>query len=169
MKKPLKFLLTILVLVSLSVYLAFFSLGQLKQMADEGMLPTIEKGQYFWLESVSYRVTAPEKGDLVVYSRSDATNKDSFWQQLVGRIVAIPGDTVQIRGGKVFVNGAILNESYIMKGVSEDTPRPGRLEEEVKLSKDNYIILADNRVQGTDSRSLGPIPYPNIIGKVRLF
>lgn len=169
MKKFLKVFFIILVLASLGFYLAFFSLGQLKQTRDEGMLPTIEYKQYFWLEFISYRFTTPKRGDIVIYSTPGATNKDSFWQQLAGRIIAVPGETVQIKEGRVFVNGLVLGEPYITKGASEDTPRPGRLEDEVKLSGDSYIVLADNRVQGVDSRSLGPITRADIVGKAHFF
>ena len=76
------------------------------------------------------------------------------------RVIAVPGDSVEIRNGNVFVNGKALEEPYTL-----DDPRGITMLEQV-MGPDEYFVLGDNRLQSNDSKNWGPVPLENIIGKV---
>lgn len=166
MKKFIKIFLILLTLISLSGYFTLKFIVRPRKMADEGMLPTFKKGEYIWAEKVSYEFTNPRRGDIVIYVKPEAIDKNDFWEQRIGRIVGLPEETVEIKEGKIFIDDVELQEDYIKKGKDVYTPYSMFLGRKIRLEKDNYIILSDDRVRGRDSRSLGPIPRLNIIGRV---
>ena len=81
-------------------------------------------------------------------------------QQLVKRVIGLPGERVTMRDGEVFIDGQPLKESYI-----DETTLPGR-GMEVSLSDEEVFVLGDNRSNSSDSRNLGPIPLDSVLGKV---
>ena len=162
MKKLPKIFLLALILIPLSGYFILKYVAEPAKMVDDGMSPTIERGQYFWFERISIKFSTLQRGDMVVYTEPNAVDGGYFWQQLVGRVVGVPGESVQLKEGKVFIDGVELGEDY----ADTDALRSGRLEEEINLPEGHYIILADNRVRGEDSRSVGLVPRSHIKGKV---
>ena len=121
-------------LANLSRYIPFFDLG------DEGS---------------SYLFEPPHRGDVVVFRFPVDPSRD-----FVKRVIAVPGDSVEIRNGNVFVNDKALEETYTL-----DDPRGITMIEQV-MGPDEYFVLGDNRLQSNDSKNWGPVPLENIIGKV---
>lgn len=109
-----------------------------------------------------YRFTDPERGDVVIF--------DVPFQQepLIKRVVGLPGDRIEVRNGKLFVNGEPQKEPYIA-----DRPCiPGRLKTcsfgPVTVPKDHVFAMGDNRANSEDSRFIGAIPEQNIEGEAFL-
>jgi signal peptidase I len=113
----------------------------------------------FWQveeEDVRFLFGPPQQGDIVVF-QYDGANLD---KPLVKRIIATPGQVVEIRRGVVYVDGDPLDEPYIDDEVrGDESMRPLQLEDE------EYFVLGDNRIHSYDSRDWGPLPQENIIGR----
>ena len=109
-----------------------------------------------------YHFTDPARGDIVVFrtptrARDDCGAGGTF----VKRIIALPGETWEMRNGVVYINGRRLNESYVKPERRDvDTRQPER------IPQDHYWVMGDNRSQSCDSRVWGPLPEANLIGKV---
>jgi len=118
------------------------------------MSPTLDVGSTHLVNRYLYYFKNPERGDIIVLSK-----KQEVPFLLIKRIIGIPGDSVRIRGGEVYVNGKKLNESY-----TKGTTKPSiRIE---KLGENEYFVLGDNREYSDDSRFWGPLHRKEIIGKV---
>ena len=114
-------------------------------------IPFVDLGD----EESSYLFEPPQRGDVVVFRFPVDPSRD-----FVKRVIAVPGDSVEIRNGNVFVNGKALEEPYTL-----DAPRGITMLEQV-MGPDEYFVLGDNRLQSNDSKNWGPVPLENIIGKV---
>ena len=111
----------------------------------------------FWRvreESPRYAIHAPKRGEIIVFQFPLDPNKD-----FVKRVVGLPGETIEMRNGRVFVNGGLLEEPYLaVKDRSNAAP--------VRLKEGEYYVLGDNRSHSNDSRSWGAVPEANLRGKV---
>ena len=115
-----------------------------------------------WLKtspnSQSYPFHAPKRGEIIVFHPPGQPHSE-----FIKRVIAIPGDRVEIRRGMVVLNGVTLKEPYIV-----NKSFPAENKDEVTLSPGLFYVLGDNRPQSEDSRAFGPVPQANIIGKAWL-
>lgn len=118
------------------------------------MEPTFFDHEYLVIDEISYRFKEPVRGDIIVF-RYPKDDKQYF----IKRIIGLPGETVQVTGNQVFINGELLQEDYL----SEDEQTRGEIV--VTLLPDEYFVLGDNRVLSLDSRGFGPLPRKYIVGK----
>jgi signal peptidase I len=152
-------LLVFLLLLLLSV-LCYFTINRyaLSTVVVQGrsMAPTLEDGDHFLLNRLSYLCRAPKRGDLVVLR--DPGHNDLA----VKRIVALPGERLEIKQGKVFVNGRRFVEIYLP--ANTQTLLPAAHESSFTLGTDQYFVLRDNREDSEDSRFYGPVLKECIVG-----
>lgn len=127
------------------------------------MEPNFQDHQYLIIDEISYRVNNPRRGDIIVFRYP----KDPR-QFFIKRIIGLPGETVKVRDGKVYIvnsdfpNGVAINESdYLNDPYTAGT-------KEVTLGSDEFFVLGDNRSASLDSRSFGTVPRRLIIGRVWL-
>jgi signal peptidase I len=120
------------------------------KLSGESMRPNFADGDIFMVEEVP--LTDLKRGDLVLVKNPLNDNA------LLKRLVGLPGETVSIHDGKVYINGIALEEPY------EVVP-PLYNREDVKLDSDSYYVLGDNRNDSLDSHVWGPIEGSNITGK----
>lgn len=119
------------------------------------MEPSLREGQRLIVSKVSYRVGEPRRGDIVVF-RYPANRRMRF----IKRVVGLPGETVAIRDGRVFVDGRALSEGYLIDGTfGQFGP--------AQVPAGHLFVLGDNRANSRDSRypEVGMIPYRDVIGK----
>lgn len=128
------------------------------RIQGNSMQPTLETGQFVLVERVSYRFSAPKRGDIVIFEYPRAPQED-----FVKRIIGLPGETVDIASGQVYINGTPLVEPYV-HGQPTLTYRPIHL----TLGPDEYFVMGDNRAGSSDSRTWGPLPRRNIVGRAWL-
>lgn len=121
------------------------------------MIPTIEINDRVLAEKLTYRFSGePEVGDVVVFD--DPTGEHP---QLIKRVIATEGQSVDVRDGKVWIDGEAIDEPYTHGAISE----PQAVPLPVEVPKDNVWLMGDNRQNSGDSRSFGPQPIEKIRGK----
>ena len=130
-------------------------LAQATVVYGKSMEPNLQAEQRLLIDKLSYRFRAPQRDDIVVVDRPEMD------ELLVKRIVALPGETVEIRAGNVFVDGTLVPEIYPHDLTPYDMAP-------VKLGPLAYFVMGDNRSNSNDSRSFGPISRDIILGRVWL-
>jgi signal peptidase I len=149
---------------AVSIFLfVYLLLVQPHKIKGSSMDPNFHDGEFLLTDKVTYRFGEPEQGDVVVFK---APPDDA--QEFIKRIIAKPGDTVKVEGGRVFVNGQLLNETYLEDSV---VTRPGNYAQEsreVTIPAGNYFVMGDNRNHSYDSRNFGPIDRSKITGRAWL-
>lgn len=126
---------------------------------EKSMQPTLYNNDYIFLSKQSYRFSEPKSGDIIVF-HSDLKTEEGKEKLLIKRIIALPGETIKITEGKVYINGKMIEEDYIMEQFTR-----GELEMEVP---EGYVFaMGDNRQNSNDSRdeNVGPINIDQIVGK----
>jgi signal peptidase I len=122
------------------------------------MIPTLEIGDRVLVNKFIYRFTEPERGDIIVFQSVDSSNED-----LIKRVVGLPGDKIAVRGGKLFVNGEPQKEPYTNKKLPDRS-----FFAKTTVPKDHVFVMGDNRGNSADSRVFGPLPKKNIEGEAFL-
>lgn len=123
------------------------------------MESTLENGDQLIVENVSYYFHEPERFDVIVFPYSQGVS-------YIKRIIGLPGETIQIKEGVIYINGEALKENY-----GKDTIRDaGLAKKKITLEEDEYFVLGDNRNASIDSRRLevGPVKRSKIKGKAWL-
>ena len=131
-----------------------------QEVIGESMLPTFENGEYLIANKIDYRFSPPERGDVIIFKRSEQ-------QDYIKRIVGLPGEEVSLVNGRILVNGEPVTESSYL-GPNTITNGNNALKEGSKyiIPEDEYFVLGDNRSNSTDSRYFGSISFDTIKGKV---
>jgi signal peptidase I, bacterial type len=156
MNEALDWILHIGIAVVIGVLIVTFVV-QRTLVHDISMRPTLVDGDNLIVEKLSAKLGGLKPGDIIVFYSPEEK------KQLIKRLIAVAGDKVEIKDGKVFVNGKQREESYI-KGV--DTEPLGSPEYSNLTVKKGYVyVLGDNRPNSMDSRILGPIETSRISGR----
>ena len=145
--------------IALAYFLVHFGLA--KTTVDASMAPTLDDGDRILVDRVRYKIFKPKRNDVIVLCQdSDPDRKDAFYN--VKRIVGLPGETVQIKNGGVFINGEEMTEAVNVDRIMI----AGLATYEVKLGDDEYFVLGDSRNSSEDSRyaSIGNIKKSEIVG-----
>jgi signal peptidase I len=143
-------------------------------VSGSSMVPTFQNGDYVLVDEFTYRVQAPERGQVVVFH--DPQDWSTYF---IKRVIGLPGETVDIANNTVTVfnqqnpKGLVLDETYLPAGtpVSAETCDGGTFSGTTcvyTLSSSTYLMFGDNRTESYDSRSWGPLPAKNIVGLVRV-
>lgn len=121
----------------------------------ESMEPNYINAEYLLTEKVNYYIHKPQRGDVVVLRPPTFVSQND---EFIKRIIGLPGETVRVQGGKVYIDNRLLNEAYIPSDVS--TNGGSFLTEGVdyKIPDDQYFLMGDNREHSSDSRFWGPVP-----------
>ncbi|CAN5832540.1 signal peptidase I [soil metagenome] len=125
------------------------------------MKPTLQVDDRLVVEKISYRFNPPERGDIIVFRAPQAaldlvgsTRKDAY----IKRIIGLPGETVEIKDGQVFIDGEVLAENYIQAP-------PAYTWGPETVPAGEYLVLGDNRNSSSDGHEWGFLPGDRIIGR----
>jgi signal peptidase I len=132
-------------------------IGQATRVEGQSMEPNLHSNQRLVVEKLSYRFHGPRRFDVVVLRLPSQGE-----ELLIKRVVGLPGETIEIRDGLVFINDDSLDEGFV-----PGETRPGRAER-VTVPPLHVYVLGDNRNHSNDSRSFGPVPIENIVGRAWL-
>ena len=162
MKNLLEWIRDIVIAVIIAaIILAFFKPIIVQQ---ESMQPNFYSGDYLITSRQAYRLFGqPERGDGIVF-KSHLYDEKGKQKNLIKRIIGLPGDTVEIKNGDVYINGELLQEEYVAEqGLSGEM-------EAVTVPEGRLFVMGDNRRVSQDSRSpeVGTIEMDSIVGKVVL-
>lgn len=140
-----------------SIYLF---VAQFHKVSGNSMVPTFHTGDYLITEKVSYRFRDPKFGEIVVLK-----NPRDESQDFIKRIIAIPGDTLEIKNGIVYVNNQPLSEKYLPEGTSTKAGAFITEGTSLKVASNQYYVIGDNRDHSSDSREWGPAKKEEIVGR----
>ena len=143
---------TILPAVLIAVLINIF-LAQATQVHGQSMEPTLHSDQRLVVEKVSYHFHGPRRGDIVVLESPQQSS-----ELLIKRVIGLPGETVEIRQGWVYINGQELDEPYLERSTGGNW-RP------IIVPPLHVFVLGDNRSFSNDSRAFGMAPIENIVGR----
>lgn len=155
--------------LGLSAILAFgirTFVAEARYIPSKSMVPTLQVDDRLIVDKVSYHFKDPQRGDIIVFMPPDEAsvvctgpqasqhNKDAY----IKRIIGLPGDTVEVKQGQVFINNQPLKEGYVAEVPDyQYGPRT--------VPQGSYLVLGDNRNNSCDSHYWGFVPRDNIIGR----
>lgn len=129
------------------------------------MEPTLEPGDRIVVDKLSFHLHRVERGDIVVFRRPPAWPKQ--YPDLVKRVIGLPGETIGAHGGNVYIDGRVLAEPWLPRGVTTGVCGSGTGSfGPVRIPAGDYFMMGDNRADSADSRCYGPVPGRYIVGEV---
>lgn len=164
MKKVLDFFWEILQIVILALIIVVpirYFIFQPFIVKGQSMEPNFEDGDYLIIDEISYRFRKPQRGEVIVFK-----NPLNPGQRFIKRIIALPGETIEIKEGKIEIlnekgNFVLDEKNYLPSSITNG-------EIKITLGNDEYFVLGDNRNFSFDSRQFGPLKEKYIIGRVFL-
>ncbi|HEX5614584.1 MAG TPA: signal peptidase I [Acidimicrobiia bacterium] len=126
---------------------------------SDSMVPTLQEGDRVLVNKLSYRLHDVHRGDIVVFEAPPGQATEEI-RDLVKRVIGLPGETIEGRDGRIYIDGDLLEEPYLPEGtISKEIPA-------FEVPADTYYMLGDNRLASRDSTVFGPIPESTIVGRV---
>ena len=159
------FFLDILEVVVFAIGIFFFVyllIMRPHKIKGQSMHPNFPDGEYLLTQKISYYLREPERGDVIVF-KPPISEEDEF----IKRVIGLPGDKVEVRNGKVYVNEKELKETYLTDVYTAEGQFLAEGEEFI-VPDGKYFTMGDNRPHSSDSRSWGPITKKEISGKAWL-
>ena len=150
-------------IICLVVFLVLRFVGQRTVVNGHSMDPTLAHGENLIMDKLTYQFSDPDRFDIVIFPGPEEEGEHPYF---IKRVIGLPGETVQIMDGKVYINGEELTDDVY--GITDYIEQPGIVEEPLTLGEDEYFCLGDNRPVSYDSRyePVGPVHRSEIIGKV---
>jgi len=150
-----RFLLDLIetLLLSLVLFSVINAISARIRIESISMQPTLFAGDFVIVNKMAYKLGHPSRGDVIVFRYPPDPGREPY----IKRVIGLPGDTVRIAGGRVYVNGAALEEPYISAAPA--------YEGTWKVPDDALFVLGDNRNSSSDSHQWGMVPLENVIGK----
>ena len=144
------------VLLSVVLFLGINAVSSRIRVESISMQPTLYAGNFVLVNKLAYRIGKPSRGDIIVFRYPPDPTQVPY----IKRVIGLPGDQVHIADGKVYINGEMLVEPYLVT----TTNRGG----DWTVPQNSLFVMGDNRNNSSDSRSWGFVPLANVIGKAEV-
>lgn len=147
--------------IGLSVVLAFgirAFVAEARYIPSGSMEPTLLINDRLIVDKLSYKFNSPQRGDIVVFDPTETLEKQNFHDAFIKRVIGLPGDKVEVKGGRVYINDKPLREKYI-------ADEPNYQYGPVNVPQGQYLVLGDNRNNSYDSHYWGFVPRNKVIGR----
>jgi len=126
------------------------------KVESTSMVPTLHANDYVVVNKLAYKLGQPSRGDIIVFKYPPDPTQIPY----IKRVIGLPGDQVRISGGKVYINGVLLNEPYLKVSTNQGG--------EWTVPAGSLFVLGDNRNGSSDSRAWGWVPISDVIGKAEV-
>jgi signal peptidase I len=140
--------------LAISAFIIIF-LYQPVKVEGTSMMPSLDDQERIFVNKFVYRLEAIQRGDIVVFRYPRDPSKS-----YIKRVIGLAGDRIRIEDGRVYVNGALLQEDYVPAAYADD-----RSYHEIEVPENSYFVLGDHRSMSNDSRDFGPVRESYIYGK----
>ena len=154
------------IVLALSVFvLLYLFVVQPNEIKGNSMLPNFVNGELLLTDKLSYQLGDPQSGDVVVFKAppSEPCSEDEC--EYIKRVIGVPGDRVKVEGGKVYLNGRLMDQSFLSEGMTTEAGTFSSEGVEKVVPVGQYLCLGDNRSHSRDGREFGPIKKELIVGK----
>ncbi len=133
--------------------------GQRVSNAGDSMSPVLKNGDVVLVDRLVYNAVKPKRGDIIVFKPGGIENA----HYLIKRVVALPGETIQIKNGSIYIDGEICTEGIYVSKISS----AGLAAEPIELGTNEYFVIGDNHEGSDDSRTadVGKVKRRDIFGK----
>jgi signal peptidase I len=132
---------------------------EVRYIPSESMIPTFQANDRLLIDKKAYEKTLPQRGDIIVLNPTEKLRQQNFDKPFVKRVIGLPGETIEIKNGNVYVDNQPLQEEYIAEP-------PKKIIKQQKIPEGAYFVLGDNRNNSFDSQYWGYLPEDLILGKV---
>jgi signal peptidase I len=141
------------IVLTLIIFLLIQTVVRNFKVLGDSMQPNLHDGQYLIVDKISYRLSQPKRGDVIVFEPPTRPDED-----YVKRVIGLPGEMVEVRDGTVYINGQPLSEPYIVYPATYSyAPR--------RVGPSELFVLGDNRNRSSDSHNWGMLSQDKVVGK----
>lgn len=153
--------------IGLSAVLAFgirTFVAEARYIPSGSMLPTLQINDRLIVDKISYRFSNPSRGDIVVFNPTAELEREKYKEAFIKRVIGVPGDRIEVRDGKVYVSGKVIQENYIDEAPQYNWSSKALTPDGV-VPPGHYLVFGDNRNNSYDSHYWGFVPKDKIVGK----
>jgi signal peptidase I len=143
--------------IFMMIYMFLF---QPHKVDGNSMYPNFHNQEYILTDKISYKRHNPERGDVVIFHAPPPNDAD-----FIKRIIGLPGETIMVQAGRVYINGVQLKEVYLTSSLATSEKSFLRDGVQYQIPLDYYMVFGDNRNFSSDSREWGPVSKKAIVGK----
>ena len=154
------------IVLALSVFvLIYLFVAQPNEVKGNSMYPNFLDKEYLLTDKLSYQFGDPKRGDVVIFKAPASEACSAEGCEYIKRVIGIPGDSVMIQNGEVYLNGELLDQSFLPDGIVTEIEEYMEEGIEVIVPEGQYLCFGDNRPNSKDGRAFGPITRDSIVGK----
>ena len=154
------------IVLALAVFvLLYLFVAQPNEVKGSSMLPNFVDKEFLLTEKISYYLGDPQRGDVVIFKAPSTEPCAAEECEYIKRIIGLPGDRVMVKDGKVYLNGELLDQTFLASDVITMEGQYAQEGIELIVPSDEYLCFGDNRQHSRDGREFGPIKKELIVGK----
>lgn len=154
------------IVLALAVFVVLYLfVAQPNEVKGSSMLPNFVDKEFLLTEKISYYLGDPQRGDVVIFKAPATESCAAEECEYIKRIIGVPGDKVMVKDGKVYLNGELLDQTFLPNDVITTEGQFSKEGVEETVPEGEYLCFGDNRQHSRDGREFGPIKKELIVGK----